>query len=203
MPDLDILDAKVLRGFRPASRLFRGNAEPEVFATAAVKALARSLRENGGLPAANEWVQLLQERLSGYLDPHSAFARVDAIEQRLGHHRHAKVVAKAVRAVLVDIGMRRLRPSPELMTEVCERFCHGLLDNAFFGRIRPELPGKHFASRVDAMEREAECRRALTQPVRRLAASLASNPEADGLRAPPSGYEVRQDTETLLRQPIM
>ena len=201
MPDLDIIDSSVRPGWRPASPLFKGTAEPEEFARAANVALAKGLREHGGLPGAEGWFSLLRDRQSGQLDPHSAFTRARALEHQYGHHRHAKVAQRVASELLVQVGQGD-RIGRDLPVVFCERFCGALSDNLFFGPIRPHLIGKHFTTRKQAQSRERDCREALKPFVERLGRTLAVRLDGEGVRAPAIRRASKRTTEELLHLSI-
>lgn len=201
MPDLDIIDKSVRPGWRRASRLFKGQAQPAEFAQAAGGALAKVLREHGGLPGASEWFALVQDRVAARLDGHSAFARVYGLEHKYGHDRHVKLAAKVARRLLVEIG-GGVRMRGDLREAFCSQFCREVADNGFFGPIRPKLIGRHFATRAEAQHRESECREALERYVERLGKALAADPEAERLRAPSLRRTPKPTTEELLHTPI-
>jgi len=202
MPDQDIIDKKVPRGWRASVKLFAGPASEREVAKGVAQALTRSLRENGGMPAADRWVQLLRDRLSGELDPHSTYTVVDRIEQQLRHTRHAKVAARAVRKMLVDIDSIRLHGS-DISRRLMEEFLWELTDHSFFGRLRPKVVGEERFHRIaDVDRRERRCRHALEPALNKLAARLADNPGAEGLRTPRIETGAPKSTEAILDQPI-
>lgn len=203
MPDKDIIDRKVPRGWRASVKLFTGPASEREVAKAVAQALARSLRENEGIPAASRWIELLRDRISGKLDPHHSFTRVDVIEQQLRHTRHAKVAARAVRSMLVDID-RILLHDPHFERSLMEEFLWELTDHSFFGRLRPEIVGQERFQRIaDVDRREHRCRHALEPALKKLATRLADNPDAEGLRTPHIQTGAPKNTGAILDQPLM
>lgn len=203
MPDLDIIDRNAPRGWARAYKLFLGNASVPEVARAATKALARSLRENGGLPGAHLFRRVLDQRMSGELDGHGALEAASAIQHRLGHDRHAKIGARAVGKLLVEFGHRR-RLRGESFETLCDRFVHELVDHLFFGRIRPDIVGtKRYPGRAEVEVRELAVREGLEPSLRKIARKLAVSPSADGLRAPPTSIGPQPTTEEMLDQPIM
>jgi len=201
MPDGDIIDRKVLRGWRTPMRMLVGVAPSAEVSTAAVKALVRSLKENGGMPALAELHEILELRLANRVDAHSAFTRIEALERAYGHTRHAKLAAKAAKRLMIESVPGR-RALSSLREALSERFCHDLLDHHFFDRIGPEL-GKHFHGWPQAEARRIECKQALEPLVRRIARDLAQAPEGAHLKTPPEARPSRMTTEDILSQSIM
>lgn len=203
MPDLDIIDRNAPRGWARAYKFFLGDASTPEVTRAATKALARSLRENGGFPSAHLFRRVLDQRMSGELDGHSAFEAASAIQHRLGHERHAKIGARALGKLLVEIGHGR-RLGGDSFEALCDRFVHELVDHLFFGRIRPEIVGtKRYPGRAEVEVRELSVREALEPSLRKIARELAVSPSADELRAPPTFIGPQPTTEEMLDQPIM
>lgn len=203
MPDQDIIDRNVPRGWKKPVKLFTGPAGEREVAKAVAQALAKSLRDNGGVPGTDRWIELLRARVSGKLDPHSTFTLVDVIEQQLRHTRHGKVAARAVRKMLIDIDALGLH-TYDLGRKLMERFLWTLADHSCFGRIRPKIVGeKRFRRIADVDRRERQCRRALEPALRKLAARLAENPGAEGLRTPRIDTGAPKSTEAILNQSLM
>lgn len=203
MPDLDIIDRNVPRGWRPPLKLFVGVAKPDEVARAVSKALARSLRENGGLPGFDRWVALLDERIAGVLDPHSAFVRAEAIERELGQGRHVKVAARSVQSILAELGHSRT-PALSLGRPLAEEFLRRLAQHDFFGRIRPGIVGRRRFKRIaDVDERERACRQAMEPFLQRLASGLVRDPEGEELRSPSVRGTRSPTTKDLLHRSIM
>ena len=124
MPDGDIIDRKVLRGWRTPMRMLVGVAPSAEVSTAAVKALVHSLKENGGMPALAELHEILELRLANRVDAHSAFTRIEALERAYGHTRHAKLAAKAAKRLMIR---ERARPP-------CSQFVAGGAQRAVLPR---------------------------------------------------------------------
>lgn len=156
MPDLDIIDRNVPRGWRRPVRILLGEGTPQEVAYEAKIALARSLRENGGLPGLDRLEAILRQRMEGGLDPHSAHVLLTTYENRFRHERHVKVAAAATRRLLVKLDQGPLSRGP-LRLAVARAFLRQLLDHNMFGRIGPKL-GKHFRGRERADRRAEEGR---------------------------------------------
>ena len=201
MPDLDIIDRNVLRGWRRPVRVLLGEGSPEEVAYEAKIAIARSLRETGGLPGLDDLVAILRQRMAGELDPHSAHVRITAYENRFGHERHAKIAAAAARRLLVKLNQGQVL-GESLPLAVAHAFIRELLEHNVFGRVGPNL-GRHFRGWEEAHRRAQECRSAFAPDLERLAQQLVANPGAADLRAPPAPRGFRRSTADQLHQPIM
>lgn len=201
MPDLDIIDRSVPRGWRGAMRVLVGNGSPEEVAHRTKLALTRSLRENGGLPGLEELENLVRARVQGSIDPHSAHVLLDGYEHRYGHQRHAKVAARVARGMLSELNQGRPLRVP-VRTAITRRFVEQLVLHNLFGRVRPEL-GKHFSGWERAHRREGECLRALSDALDNIATQLEVDPTARNLRAPRAHRGFRKRTSELLHAPIM
>lgn len=201
MPDLDIIDRKGLKGWRPPLRMLVGNASPTEVAQAALGSCAKSIRDHGGIPAYAELEAVLRQRVSGALDSESALTRIDAIEHACGHARHAMLAARAARRLVIDIG-NRLRIVVPLRVALYEEFLCSLVDHALFGRFGPDF-GKHYKGPREARLRSAECKEALAPELRALAVKLAADPEGRDLRVSGRRLAPRQSMAEILAQPIM
>lgn len=202
MPDLDRIEQAVLHPWRRAARLLRGGASVPEIGKASVQGLARACRLGRGIPAVEECLEIVVGARSGRLALGDALDRIDTLESALGHSRHAKVAAQAVRDCLMEGPMdisavRGADPSLEL----ADRFLERLEDHGFYGRLAPELVGSSLATVEGAEARLEEVRRWAVPHRRGLAERLAGRPDG-AVQAPPISLGVRPGLAELLAEPL-
>ncbi len=196
MPDNDIIQSALVPCWQAAGRLLRGGHPLLEVASASDKALARSLRQGGGLPGLDRLTALLEEVQAGQLTPGQAMDRLHDVEYEYDGSRHIKVAAQATRQLVAEVhqGASFL----DARRAVAERFCWELLDHQLFGRLRPLLIGTRFADRDEAAAFEAACKAELTTAITKLASQLLADPTATALRAPALRARTRRTTEELM-----
>lgn len=202
MPDLDRIESAVLHPWRRAARLLRGGASAAEVGKAVVQGTAESCRRGRGFPALAEWLTILVKVRNGQLPLAEAFDRIDRLESELGHSRHGKLAARAVRDSLIEGPPSDSRPlDVDLSLELLDRFLYRLVDHGFYDRVASEVLGARLAT-VEAVEaRLGEIRR-WTDPHRRsLAQALLGRPDG-AVRAPPIRLGPRQNLAELLAEPL-
>ena len=202
MPDLDIIERAAKRGWGGATRMYAGGlASADEMRGPILKALAKSLRDAGGLPGLNDLSMIVGRVCNGDLSARAAFTEMRTVEREYGGHLHTKVAAEAVCTLIVELSQDSTM-FIEPATAVAERFLTRLVDHHLFGRARPFLVGQRFADYGDALQEENACRSALAPHVRKLAAGLVRDPTGKSLRAPSVQRSHHRPTAELLNEPI-
>lgn len=197
MPDLDIIPRTAAPGWKAASRLLEGKGTDEEIAKEILQALGRELRDGGGLPNLDEFVNVVNDFKQGSLTHAGAMAQVRRIVRSAEGHHLAKVAERAVSYVLVEIDAGELLSS-DLHTAFAEWFLWCLADYSLIGRRRPELVGTKYADYDEAFAAEERYKAVLGPKLAKLAARLVQNPAAAHLRAPAMNVGNRRATSDLL-----
>ena len=202
MPDRDVLDRSSVPAWRGSRRLLTGGAAPpDEVAQAIIPALAKSLRDGGGLPGADHLAAVLSRFQLSELSACEALAALRSVERAFSGHRHTKVATQAVAGLIVQ-HEHCGSPASEPTEAVSLSFCLQMVDHHLFGRVRAELVGSRFADYGEALAWEQQCKDALRPRLTRLAMALARNPTAVGLRAPLAGIAARLSTADMLHEPV-
>ena len=202
MPDLDIIERSAKRGWHGATRMYAGGAASAVeMRRPILKALAKSLRDSGGLPGLVDLSTIVQQVCTGDLSTLAAIREVRSVKRECGGHLHTRVAAEAVATLIVEVHQESTTII-EPTTTVAERFLWGLVDHHLFGRARPYLVGQRFADYEAALQEENACKSSLAPYVRELAGRLVRDPTAKDLRAPSVRGSHRRSTAELLNEPI-
>ena len=202
MPDLDIIERAAKRGWHGATRMYAGGlASADEMRGPILKALAKSLRDGGGLPGLVDLSTVVQQVCTGDLSALAAIREVRTVERKFGGHLHTRVAAEAVNTLIVEV-LQNSTTIIEPATAVAERFLTRLVDHHLFGRARPYLVGQRFADHGDALQEENACKAALAPYVRKLAAGLVRDPTGKSMCAPSVRRSHRRPTAELLNEPI-
>lgn len=196
MPDNDVIHRALVPGWQKASRLLYGGQSLLAVVLASKEALARSLRQGGGLPASNGLADLLTEVQAKEVTPAQAIRRLHDIEYECDGSRHIKVAVRATEQLIVEV--QQGAGFLDAQRAVAEWFCWCLLDHQFFGRVRPWLIGSRFADLDEAAAFEAACATELAPAITKLASQLLADSTATALRAPSLRRQMRRTTGELL-----
>ena len=200
MPDLDILYTRAVHGWYPPARLAKGNAPPAEIADAIIKSLAKELRRGNGLPKMKELCTLLWAVAEGAGRMLTGFDQLREIENSMGSDLHARIACRAARGVLVELA-QGTRGRVGLERYLAAEYCQHLIQNRFFGRVRPVLVGESFADAAAVQVWEEAVLLALAPSLDQLVDRLVANPTAHKLRAPKHRVP-RRSTAELLDQPL-
>ena len=166
-----------------------------------LKALAKSLRDGGGLPGLVDLSTIVQQVCTGDLSTLAAIREVHSVERECGGHLHTRVAAEAVATLIVEVHQESTMII-EPTTTVAERFLWRLADHHLFGRAGPYLVGQRFTDHEEALREENACKAALAPDIRKMAERLVHDPTGKGLRAPSVRQSHRRSTASLLNEPI-
>lgn len=216
MPEGDRFERAFAMGWRTAYRRARGPAaSPAEVADACLSALAKTLRERGGVPGlrAIEGVLTGTARRLGFppspwaegaRELHVVFDQLDRIVRDGGGHRHTKVAADVAKALLVQMIDPVSRPDGRVIRRLfVERVTVGLVEHYFFGRARPNLlaEGKlRTPGEAAAWQQAVEA--CMRPGIRTMAERLIKDPSAGALRAP-RRITARQPTKVLLEEALV
>ncbi len=185
MAELDRFDKTFTAGWRAAFNYARGGtASDREVGDKLMKSLAKTLREQGGVPGLREMSEVVVSGLGSPLDEH--FAALDRIVRNHHGHRQTKVAAGAAKFLLVSQeAVTAPGPGTGVVDQFVTRACEAIIEHKFFANARQHLvtEGKlpdHAAAydwqrRIEHLNRPA---------VERIAGQLLENPSAEGLRAP-------------------
>jgi hypothetical protein len=200
MPDLDIVQRRLLRHWRAPYRLTKGNHPAESVAAALVTAVAATLRDEGGIPAF-ESLCAASRGMSASVSGTKTLAEVSrAIEQEFGQQRAVKLAARAAQRNALEIHYGRALPGP---LSLAKEYLRQLLDHHFFSKaITPLIgEGKRFSDTQEARQFESSVRSYAEPKLTEIAKRLSVDPTASRLRAPKSPRHHRTTAE-LLEEPL-
>ena len=201
MPELDRFERIFGAGWRAAYRYAReGVASVEEVGDKLVKSLAKTLRENGGVPGLQAMAEIVAAADGASLL--ERFSALDAIVQDEGGHRHSKVAAAVAKSFLVqqDIGVPALADTAQRLSEGA---CAALVEHYFFANARQHLiTEEKIADHEEARQWQRQTEQAIQPAIERIADQLVQSPDANGLRAP-RGVVRKESTSSLLEEELL
>jgi hypothetical protein len=203
MPDGDVISGIVQYRWRSALARLRGGAPPAEIASHVNRALADTLRSNGGIGGHREYGAVVEACAQGVLNPSEARVEARAIYRSQEQTPFALVVKRAVdrRLALPFDGVASLQPA---MVTVAEDVCYELVNEELFERVRPALVGQRFLDDAAFDRVTQECLAFIAHGVASISASLAVDPSATGLRVAPIRRRSRRaSTADLLKQSLL
>lgn len=203
MAELDRFEKNFTSGWRAAYNYARGEAASDgEVSDKLMKSLAKTLREQGGVPGLREMSEVIAGGLSSPLD--EPFTALDRIVRAHDGHRHTKLAAEAAKFILVS---QEGRTGPDAASDIAERFavraCESIVEHKFFANARQylvteeKLPG-HAA----AYDWQHRLERLYQPALERIAGQLLESPSAEGLRAPRRTVP-KDPTSALLHQDLL
>lgn len=216
MPELDKFE-KTIRApwWSPYRLALRKEVTSEQLADKVQSALAKRLREIGGVPGFGEILKSSEDlvrdpedqlSLDGNALPELAefFEELDLIEQREGYAPATRVAVRVAKSVVV-----RHRPSPlsqmddSLKSELSEAVCGQLIKYELLDRgLLERLVEKRMFTDIDEAKRWwTDVESHLNKPIARIASQLVRDPTAKRLRASARSAR-RESTADLLSEPI-
>ena len=203
MAELDRFEKSFTAGWRAAFNYARGGtASDSEVSDKLMKSLAKTLREQEGVPGLREMSEVIASGLGSPLD--EPFAVLDRIVRNHHGHRHTKVAAEAAKFILVSQGAVT---GPGAASDVVEQFavrtCESIIEHKFFANARQHLvtEGK-LPDHGAAYDWQHRLER-LNQPaLERIAGRLLENPSAERLRAPKRTVPT-ESTSALLDQDLL
>jgi hypothetical protein len=203
VPDGDVISSSVHHRWRSTLAHLRAGATPGEIASHANRALAETLRSNGGIAGLTAYGAIVEGRVRGELTAAEARAKMRLIARAQEQTPFALTVQRAVdRCVTAPLdGAAVLQPG---VITIAEAVCSEILDAELFERVRPALVGRCFPDH-EAFDRVVDqCRALVERGIISLGESLARDPSATRLRAAPTRRRVRRpSTATLLNKSIL
>lgn len=201
MPDQDIVEHSLKQPWKPSYRLRKGGCTPELEAESLGKALAATLRDEGGVPPGLEDLLTASSHALTRSDGARTLAEVTRIlEQRFGQQGPVKVLARASTRNLAQIEAGRALPGPG---SLIGEYLSARVQHEYFDRVRHRLVGgtNRFSDAEVERRFTAQVRTRMEPHLARLAASLTVDPSAAKLRAPKSSLS-RRSTAELIDAPL-
>ena len=203
MAELDRFEKSFTAGWRAAYNYARGGtASDSEVSDKLMKSLAKTLREQGGVPGLREMSGVVVSGLGSPLDEH--FAALDRIVRDHHGHRHTKVAAEAAKFILVSQGaLTGSGAASDVVEQFAVRTCESIIEHKFFGNARQHLvtEGK-LPDHGAAYDWQHRLER-LNQPaLERIAGQLRESPSAEGLRAPRRTVPT-ESISTLLHEDLL
>lgn len=202
--------------WRGAYRRARNDAAPPAeIADELVTALARTLRDRGGVPGFREmedavgravWRTSVQSSGAGEEAAIliESFNALDRIVRDKNGHRHTKVAADVAKGLLVQQGVLDNGHGIWPVTpRLAENTCTALVEHLFFATARQNLVAE---GKIEDHEQARHWQRSVEevmQPaIRQMAERLAKDPHSKALRAPKRTVK-QQSTSKLLREGLV
>jgi hypothetical protein len=174
--DGDVFHRHPARAWTAAWKLLAGGHPAPDVAAAVEKALAATVRMTGGIPRCDDFADVVEAVAHHETTVSQAFDRINGLEREAGAAREARLAARATEQLVVEASQDPARLGLDLRGILAQRFLDVMVENQFFGRIRPELQGRQFRDPREAPLFEAPYRGELNLRLSRLAKKLAADP---------------------------
>ena len=185
MVERDRFENQLGAGWRSAYQYAREEKVPLVgICDKLASTLSKTLRENAGIPAFDEMVDVLTQGRS--LDLMAAFGALDDLTARENGHDHTKIAAEVAKSLIVqwEAAGRNLEAS-EIPGQFAEASCFALVERYYFAKVRqPLLAEGIFDSYEDMAGWQSRAEEILRPQLFKIAAKLAQKPDGKGLRTP-------------------
>lgn len=195
MPDGDVISRGIRWAWRPAYEGIQAHAPATIVASRVAKAVARSLRTTGGVPAFNRVVDLVRQRQDGRLSDQDLASGLRRLrrEDRLVTHT---IIHAATRCAAL------LPPGADTQKALASTIVHELARVELFDKARVSLVEDQLADADGADAYVAECVDASKVDLGKLADQLARSPTSSRFRAP-AHRQPRVSTADLLNRSIL
>ncbi len=203
MAELDRFERSFTAGWRAAYNYTRGGtASDSEVSDKLIKSLAKTLREQGGVPGLREMSEVIAGGLGSRLD--EPFAALDRIVRDHHGHRHTKVAAEAAKFILVSQGaLTGSSAASGVIEQFVARTCEAIIEHRFFANARQHLVTEEKLPDHGAAYDWQHRLERLNQPaLERIAGQLLESPSAERLQAPRRTVPV-ESTSTLLYQDLL
>jgi hypothetical protein len=181
MPDRDWYSDHLDKNWRSvARRIERGDGDARV-GDLALGALAKTVRDSGGLPDLDQITSVVVDFMRGLTIP-LAFGKLRVIRQQSAESKLDHCLTVAAEATIVAISRGAMIGDP--VSEICRRFVTTALDTYLFGPARPKHVGKCFNTLAEAHAWRGQCIQKMAPQIDHLAMSLVQHSSGLGLRAP-------------------
>ena len=183
MPEGDRFERSLGAGWRSAFRYAAGEvASVGEIEDKLVGSLAKTLRENGGVPGLDAITRTIVGAHEASLM--ESFGALDGIVRDQEGHRHTKIAVDVAKSFLVQQGVSG--PSPDQMArQFSVSTCEALIEHYFFARVNQRLIAKgRFADRNEARQWQGLVEQGMQPRIEKVAGQLVQDASAVGLRAP-------------------
>jgi hypothetical protein len=203
MPDGDVIAGRVHHDWRSTLARLRGGATPEEIAAEANRALAETLRANGGIAGQAAYGAVVDARACGELTPAEARAQARLVYLSQEPTPFALIVSRAVDRRLASPLEGAAALQPGIIT-VAESVCFEVMNTQLFERVRPVLVGQCFPDHAAYDHVVEQCQALVARGIAHISASLSRDPTAARLRAAPIRRRApRPSTAALLSRSIL
>lgn len=215
MPEGDRFERAFRAGWRSAYRLAREDASAEDVADKLIASLAKSLRDQLGVPGLPNMQRLIQKtNRQLVLDSGSEgmqavalaefFNAMDRIQRESEGHRHTKVAADVGKSIFARENFTKTNGLPgRVVRQFAEGVCLALVRHYFFARARQNLISERILkSHQQATEWQNKVERIMLPAIEKIGDQLASDNEARSLRAPRRLVK-KQSTRDLLNDNLV
>lgn len=193
MPDLDRVERVLHPAWRVPYNLIKGGQPAEEIYRAILKALARLIREEGGLEGLANFVRAMQRHEAGQLDRRGFYEVVALLDHQM-QTIDGKLLARAAHRPRIAGAILQGPPAERLVRQ----FLMLKIEHGLFSQQRDYLVGKCFASRREALRFETETLGGLRRELGDLARSLSSGIDAKRVKAPRLRGIKKKSTRELL-----
>ena len=202
MPELDRFERSFRAGWIRPYRLARH--EPESVGKLSdelMSALCGNLRKFGGIPGLSSLFDAVQSTATGaQMD---GFAAVDAVVQAHRGELHTRIAGDVAKSMLAGTAENGAGADDVTVDDLIVQTCWSIFDCSYFAKARINLIEEGvFTDLGDALRQELEVKDRLKSRVGKVAAQLAEQPDARGLRTP-NRTVPQQSTEELLDDDLL
>jgi len=202
LPDRDIFNEHAEPGWARPLRWLYGDAEPADVGRLCLKALRRTLKTGGGLPAGQAIGGLLEKCSRGVLEDVDALKQIHRICAKHLGYANAHLAVRTAERIVQEItdGM--------VTTDFGDRFGVGFCEELLRHHLAKKAPlflreSKSVGDLSALNARISECLTEIGPGLEQIARQLAVDPTARALKLPPSSRRrVRKTTAELLNQPL-
>ena len=215
MPEGDRFERAFRAGWRSSYQLAREDAPVEEVADKLIASLAKSLRDQRGVPGLLNMKRLIEETnrqlvLDSGSEGMQAVALVefcdalDKIQRESDGHRHTKVAADVGKSIFARQNVATTNGLPSRVArQFAEEVCLALVRHYFFARARQSLISERILkSHEEATEWVDRVERIILPAIEKIGDQLASDYEAKSLRAPRRLVK-KQSTSDLLNDNLV
>jgi hypothetical protein len=103
MADRDWYTSNVARGWRGAARRIEEGDGPERVGDLAIRAMARDVRESGGIDGLNQLASVLAQLRDGMTTPRAAFEKMRQVEMESGGRDLIRIATDAARQMVAKL----------------------------------------------------------------------------------------------------
>lgn len=197
MPDNDVVFRKLPGAWRRAYNVAKEVGTAGEVADELIYALARRLRETGGLPQLSRLASIVHSVAEERLSREDAIHALREFDRDSGNSVNARVAVSVARRM---IGEPSTCPKGALSVEktLAYGFCQGLAEHEFFSRVRPTLTQQRFGDPSVTMAWQTECEEHMAPRVAKAAEHLVRDVSATHLRASKRDRRARPSTTEIL-----